>query len=466
MGNQQRIWLFILGLVLVIASPHLLSYGMFMDGTIYATISRNLSEGRGSIWLPLLTETLYAEFYEHPPLGLYLHSLVYSLLGDHFWIEKILGLATFIINGFLISKIWRATVEPRYQELSWMPALLWTMTPLVTWSIVNNMLESTLLIFILSSTLCLVKSGPRPSAKQLIIPGLLLALGMITKGFVGLFIWSFFFWKWLIQKDSSLEELIKNTLLLIFFTVIPLVILFACSPAAWHHFYSYLNHQVLRSIEEVVTVPHRGWILVRLFNEVLPMLIAGLLIYFSFRRVTLSEEKSKTQWMFFAIGLSGVLPLLITMKQRGFYLLTTFPFFALFTALIIAPFADEMMRRFHLSTIGKRILSTLSVILIAVGIIISVLNYGSISRDNDNLSDVLKLNDYFKKETTIGLSKSLHGDWGLRAYAYRFAYLSTDPLKAQKHEYLLLRKIEEMPSSYKEIKINLKDHSLYKKDEQ
>src|SRR4051812_22549428 len=63
--------------------PRLAQRGMFVDGLTYASIARNLAEGRGSFWSPSYTATIYPEFHEHPPLGLWLQSLWFRVLGDH-----------------------------------------------------------------------------------------------------------------------------------------------------------------------------------------------------------------------------------------------------------------------------------------------------------------------------------------------------------------------------------------------
>ena len=49
--------------------PRLAHRGMFLDGVTYASIARNLAEGRGRFWAPHYTATIYPAFHEHPPLG-------------------------------------------------------------------------------------------------------------------------------------------------------------------------------------------------------------------------------------------------------------------------------------------------------------------------------------------------------------------------------------------------------------
>ena len=69
--------------------PRLAHRGMFVDGVTYASIARNLAEGRGSFWSPSYTATLYPQFHEHPPLGFWLQSLWFRVFGDHLFVERL-----------------------------------------------------------------------------------------------------------------------------------------------------------------------------------------------------------------------------------------------------------------------------------------------------------------------------------------------------------------------------------------
>ena len=62
--------------------PSMATIGMFMDGTIYAAISRNLAEGVGTMWALHFSAGLFPVFREHPPLVFWLQSFFFRLLGD------------------------------------------------------------------------------------------------------------------------------------------------------------------------------------------------------------------------------------------------------------------------------------------------------------------------------------------------------------------------------------------------
>ena len=87
--------------------PRLAQRGMFVDGVTYASIARNLSEGRGSFWSPSYTATIYPQFHEHPPFGFWLQSLWFRVLGDHLFVERAYSLAAALGTALLIALIWR-----------------------------------------------------------------------------------------------------------------------------------------------------------------------------------------------------------------------------------------------------------------------------------------------------------------------------------------------------------------------
>ena len=79
MREYKTYYLFLLGLIGIFFMPILIQKGMFVDGLWYATIANNLSNGLGTFWQPMLTETMAPEFYSHPPLVFWLQSLFFDV---------------------------------------------------------------------------------------------------------------------------------------------------------------------------------------------------------------------------------------------------------------------------------------------------------------------------------------------------------------------------------------------------
>ncbi len=218
--------------------PRLAHRGMFVDGVTYASIARNLAEGRGSFWSPSYTATLYPQFHEHPPLGFWLQSLWFRVLGDHLFVERLYTAVVALATGVLIGLIWRrldtdaASSGDHVVEddgrgtagysarddcgqaeggqcgrngLDWLPLVLWIAVPVVSWSIVGNLLETTVALFTTGAVLSALAavadtSGEsrrdNPASKVTafdattgwsVLSGFCIVAAGLTKGPVGLF---------------------------------------------------------------------------------------------------------------------------------------------------------------------------------------------------------------------------------------------------------------------------------------
>src|SRR5439155_19118642 len=123
--------------------PRLAHRGMFLDGVTYASIARNLAEGRGHFWEPFYTATIYPAFHEHPPLAFWLQSIWFRALGDHWFVERAYCLSAAVLIAALIAVTWRAVERDGNR---WLPIAFWMLPPVVSWSIVGNLLETTVCV--------------------------------------------------------------------------------------------------------------------------------------------------------------------------------------------------------------------------------------------------------------------------------------------------------------------------------
>ena len=73
-NNLYPFYLSVFGIILIIISPSLLSDGMFLDGLLYAVISKNLANGI-EIFSTTPHQNIIPYFFEHPPLAFGLQSL-------------------------------------------------------------------------------------------------------------------------------------------------------------------------------------------------------------------------------------------------------------------------------------------------------------------------------------------------------------------------------------------------------
>ena len=91
-SRQTPYWMLIASLVSAFVLARVVAQGMFVDGLIYADLSRNLSEGVGDAWRLQFSETLFPVFSEHPPLAIWLQSVAFTTFWDSIYFEKFYSL--------------------------------------------------------------------------------------------------------------------------------------------------------------------------------------------------------------------------------------------------------------------------------------------------------------------------------------------------------------------------------------
>jgi 4-amino-4-deoxy-L-arabinose transferase-like glycosyltransferase len=459
-------YLFVIGVFLIIVSPNLLSEGMFMDGLFYSTIARNLSNGLGTFWNPYFTATCLTDFHEHPPLALGIQSVFFTLFGESRFIDKLYSVITVVFVGYIILKIWAVL---KYQH-GWVPLLLWLCTPLVTWASSNNMLENTLTIFTSLSVLFYLKSQNGNRYLYVSLSGFMLSLGFLTKGFVAFFPWTFPFLIWLLLRQKTFRNMAIDSAGVLISTLAPLAFLLVFFPEAKLSIDKYIDVQVINSIKNIATVDSRFYIVERLLLELIPA-IALLLIFmiwgwrknFSMRSI---KGTHKTALVFILLGLTGVLPIMISMKQRGFYILATFPFFAIGMSVLIRPLLDYLSSTINYQSRGFLFFKWLAVGCFSIGIILSVYFSNHIGRDFNKLSDIKKIIPALSEGDVINVYPNMWDDWSLHGYFGRYINVSLDSNNPGEREYLLIQKndyAESINQNYQLIELQTADYFLFRK---
>ncbi|MCS7245688.1 MAG: glycosyltransferase family 39 protein [candidate division WOR-3 bacterium] len=341
--------------------PKVFTIGIFVDGMTYASISRNLSEGISSFFKPTYTLTIYREFYEHPPLQFYLESLFFKLLGDKFYTERIYS----ILVGFLSLTLLAFTVKilSRFEKVNiplFSASFVLILIPLTSWIMLNNMLENTLVLFLILSFVFLLFSIYINSVFAL-FSGIFLFLAFFTKGPVALFVIIF---PILYYKEINFSRMVMIYLLLMFGFCIFLFI-----PGVLEYLSIYFKNQVISSIigkREIVG--NRLDPIFKTIRELLiPFLFLLMLSIFKKFRITISKISLKL----LLLSLFAIFPLTISPKQMDWYVYPSFPFFSLAIAFIFKDtlkFLDELLK--------NKILSFISLIIVIFSVFIMILNYG------------------------------------------------------------------------------------------
>ncbi|MGB3154386.1 MAG: glycosyltransferase family 39 protein [Chitinophagaceae bacterium] len=457
-------YLFVIGAFLILISPEILSEGMFIDGLFYSTISNNLAHGIGTFWNRQFTATTFTQFNEHPPLAFGLQSLFITLFGDSSYVDKIYSITTYVITGCILLNIWK-TLGYRH---GWLPLLCWFSIPLVSWACKNNVLENTMMIFTTLSVLFYLKSLKSNRFFYVLLSGLMLALGFLTKGFVAFFPWTFPFFWWLLSRQKSFREMLTDSIGIFLFTVLPLVTLIILSPEARLSLNKYINNQVLYSLKNIVAVNSRFFIVKKLFMELIPVIGLSLLfIGAGWRKkfpFTTLKSYYKKAGVFILLGLAGVLPVMISMKQSGIYILTAFPFFAIGAAILLYPLAA-----FFLDTINYRskkflLFKFTGYGLFFIGLLLCLYFANHIGRDKNKIQDTHLILSKISYGSTVNVVPDLWWDWSLQGYFARFKNVSLDSNLANKRAYLIIKN-ENLPDSilknYTKIELQTTEYKLY-----
>ncbi len=412
---------------------------MFMDGLIYAALANNLAQGNGSFWELSLSETIFNSFREHPPLAIYLESWFHHFFSGSFLSERIYSLFTWIANGFLIVFIWRNFKLP--QNLSWTPLLIWVLMPVVFWSFSNNMLENTMGIFISLSVLFFIKSISSPYRfAYLFLLGVSLFLAFLSKGFTGMYTLAlpFVFFIFHSKSNYNFKRMVFDSLIILGILLLCFVFIFSVFPISFDYLVQYFEVQVLHGVSNIQTVGNRFSILLHFTLEILPFIALLFILKFVLKsKVNYENSEKETKWIRFLILISllGVIPIMISLKQRSFYILTVYPFVAISIAIYFKSLFEYINQR--LENFKYRSIVTFTLPLVTLGLII--FSSQQIGRDENEIKDIKSIVEITGKNVTICISSEIRYNWSVIAYFSRYGNLSLEE-NCNSHKYFVSKK--------------------------
>ena len=425
-SNNIPFWLLLIGLFLILVSNSLLTEGMFFDGVTYAGISRNMAEGQGTFWNPHYTQTLYPEFRQHPPLALGMEALAFKAFGDHLWVEKAYSVLMFLLSGLFIALIWKRTTNNI--RWAWLPLLFWLAMPLVSWSSTNNLLENTMSVFVLLSVYLMIVGYQRNHKIWLILAALSLLLAFLTKGFTGMFPLVFpILYCAFDQKRKWIQGPIDSLILLVSMAVFA-GIMFLVFPKSLSYIKDYIQLQVIGGGLHETTVSSRFYIVFSLLQQ----LIAPFVIVLTF---VICKAKNKVNnkvfefpldkgwfYIFLILGLLGVLPIMVSVKQRDFYMLAALPFFALACGHITLSMVTLWLPKMTPKVNKWTTLGTAGVVLI--GLVLNIVNLGKYGRDEALIEEVKAQIAAADGKTIIEITPEEYTQWAKHAYYMRYGKIS------------------------------------------
>ncbi len=451
----KTIWIWAAAIFLGLLLPFLVQRGMFLDGVTYAAISKNLSLGVGTFWAPHYTPALYPVFYEHPPLVFGLQSMLFDLFGDRFWVEQLYSFLTGlgVIGAMLFC--FRQVLEKQNALLATAIAvILWISIPQVFWSFRNNMLENTSSVFTLLSVGSFLAFRQKGKPWYGFFGALFLSAAFLSKGPTALFPLAAPLFAVLVIGGS---QKLKYTATAYATVVVLICLLYFSSDGLQTNLAGYMEAQVLPALEgkREITTDNRFAIVGKFFLE---GLLSFLLIGIAFAKRK-KFKISPVSIFFFLMALSASLPMIVSLKQRSYYLVPAFPFLAMAAAVAILPFAESILARINPAALRKARITGLTVI--GMTVVIAAVKFGKYSRNEDLIRDAELLAEEFPRGTVFSTSGQDWENWGFHAALARASGQGLD--MDHRLEFYLTKSDNALPEGYEVVETSLRQMKLYRK---
>ena len=437
-------YIIVVALFLALVSGSLTTTGMFMDGLIYSNVAANMADGIGSFWQPTYTATHHPEFYQHPPLMMGLLALFYKVLGTHLWVTKLYMALTIVLCAWLTVRLWIRIGGKR--ENGWMPLLLWTLIPIVTHFANQCMLENTMVLFDLGAILLLLR--PERKALNGLFAGVLLAAAFMTKGFTGLFPLVLPFLIWLFDRGKGFWI---QTLCMFVGLLLPLVAIAILVSESRVYFGNYMHMQVLAGWSQGEV--HRWQILLDFLRNT--AVVIGVALIVAIVNKGVGKKPSRLHWAMWLLVACAVLPMMVSTRQREFYLLTAMPLVAVLAGLLL----EEPVARWLQPT---KVWGYIAVALLAGAVVLNAIRFGTVGRDAQLQQDMKIIVEHLDDGETVTIPTPLYYDYKLQGYYYRARRITLDDQHRCRH---LLTTVEyPADSSYREVPLPTKEYRLYEID--
>ncbi len=434
--------------------PRLMPAGMFGDGLLYASIARNLAEVKGQVWNPFFSSGYWIDgvnpggYFENPPLMFWMQSLFFKIMGDHWWIEKLYCLLLLVVNCFLITRVWEVWLQGKSAsagKMSWLPVLFFYLIPVVVWGSPQNLIDSQLLTFCLLAVWAILKGlrQPQHAIQWYVTAIVFMFFGILVKGPVALYpvcipaLYTLVFhpaqWRHGVLRSSGL--------------ILGVLILFAWLlwwyAPAWNFFRQYWNQRL-----EVAIMGGRAdglregwerlyifWLLLR--ENSLILIVSVFLIFIAWKkRIThtgFSHER-KLAIFFFLIGLAATVPVMLSTRQAGMYLIPGLVWFAMAAGFYHVPLLSYWMT--HLKTSSVRQITILASLGTLIVFVHSGLKFGEPGREHFLLGDISNMEKLIPAGSKVAVCKDVMENFVYHVYLQRYLKLELTRDLSDAHYYL------------------------------
>ncbi|MFM2093692.1 MAG: hypothetical protein RIS70_816 [Planctomycetota bacterium] len=433
-------WLLIAVLSAWLLGPSLLARGMFFDGVIYATIARNMAAGIGDFWHPIYTNGQPHGFYDHPPLAFGLQAILFHLLGDQYWVERVYSALTAPCMMAVICLLWRAGSSQQSARIGgWFPVLIWMTIPTWNWLYQNNLQENTLAplaaLSVYASWRLHDASCGRARLGWAGLAAAAMLAAVLTKGPVGLFPAITPLIAGICFRDRCRKVVARNQLILLLLFGILIGLLGSYEPAR-AYFWKYSSQQLVGSLAgNRGTLHGRLYLIERTITGLSPPIALAVFGWLWMKRRSnaagvVMHIPRQAAWFFFLTAACASFPLLISPRQAAMYAAPSYPFYVLALSGVAAPAFERLATKLAawLATDRNDAIARLALasLLLAAGAV-SVSRSGTIVRDAGPLQEVTRIASQVPTGSIVTWPVDLPMDWQLEAYLFRLHHVSLRP---------------------------------------
>jgi len=285
-------------------------------------------------------------------------------------------------------------------------------------------------IFVCLAVLFYFKSAQNNRFLWITLSALSLSLGLLTKGFFCLYIWGLPFFIWAFKRNKSPLQTSTDTIVLVLITILPIAVLYYSSAYAHNYMVTYFTKQVMGSIENVHTVDTRFAIVQGFFGSILAPLLFAFLILLVARKMKMPKSfismNIREFLMFCTIALSGVIPIMISLKQRNFYILTVYPLFAIGLAYYLLPTIKELTSTIVFRSQSFKVLQKITIGIIIASTSLFFYQTKRMERDSDLIYDSKIIIKEIGKDITLNICEELRSNYSLHGYFSRYGNVSLE----------------------------------------
>lgn len=388
-----------LALLLALILGPIIRQGMFIDGLVYTNIAKNMAAGDGSLWQPVL-DVGAPVFYEHPALIPWVHSFFFRLIGDTIYTEDVFNFTVLSLTLFLMYRIWALLVPRADRKLFFYPFLLFVASQEVQLRYPNAMLECGMTLVLVATAYVYIRLAQTETQRARLGSWLAVGIGTflatLCKGPTGLFLLVLpVLYDLIINGRRSVLALVVPALV----TVAAFGILFALQPEALTFATHYLDQQVVSALRGERTeniAKSRFAILVSLVKANLPAVVVSALLIFIPSGKSVSKRAG---YVLLLVGLCGVLPIMLSIKQASYYQIPALPFLILGVSLVLMNQIRFVYQFILSSNVTRIILYTVAPAGLIASFIVATSMYGTVDRrDRKAMEDAHQIAEIMNRE--------------------------------------------------------------------